>query len=156
MAKVFLSYAREDEPAAKQLAESIGRAGHDVWWDRHIQGGSRFSTEIDRELKSAEAVVVLWSPLSVESAWVQDEAAEGRDTNRLVPVSLNGSRPPLGFRQFHTVWPNGTATANPTSSAICSRQSPKPPVIMRPPRRRRRSPKRNRPAPRSASCRSSI
>src|SRR6185369_153255 len=25
------------------------------------------------------------------------------DTNRLVPVSLNGSRPPLGFRQFHTV-----------------------------------------------------
>jgi adenylate cyclase len=103
LAKVFLSYAREDEPAAKQLAESIGRAGHDVWWDRHIQGGSRFSTEIDRELKSAEAVVVLWSPLSVESAWVQDEAAEGRDTNRLVPVSLNGSRPPLGFRQFHTV-----------------------------------------------------
>ena len=103
MAKVFLSYAREDEAAAKQLAEGIGRAGHDVWWDRHIQGGSRFSAEIDRELKSAEAVVVLWSATSVESAWVQDEAAEGRDSNRLVPVSLGGSRPPLGFRQFHTV-----------------------------------------------------
>ena len=103
MAKVFLSYAREDESAAKQLADCIGRFGHDVWWDRHIQGGSRFSTEIDRELKSAEAVVVLWSPDSVESAWVQDEAAEGRDTGRLVPVSLGGSRPPLGFRQFHTV-----------------------------------------------------
>ena len=103
MSKVFLSYAREDEAAAKQLAEGIGRAGHDVWWDRHIQGGSRFSAEIDRELKSAEAVVVLWSPTSVESAWVQDEAAEGRDSGRLVPVSLGGSRPPLGFRQFHTV-----------------------------------------------------
>ncbi len=103
MAKVFLSYAREDADAAKQLAEGIGRAGHEVWWDRHIQGGSRFSSEIDRELKSAEAVVVLWSPASVESAWVQDEAAEGRDSGRLVPVSLNGSRPPLGFRQFHTV-----------------------------------------------------
>jgi adenylate cyclase len=103
VAKVFLSYAREDEGAAKQLAEGVGRAGHDVWWDRHIQGGSRFSTEIDRELKSADAVVVLWSPASVESAWVQDEAAEGRDSGRLVPVSLGGSRPPLGFRQFHTV-----------------------------------------------------
>ncbi len=103
MAKVFLSYAREDEGAAKQLADCIGQAGHKVWWDRHIQGGSRFSAVIDRELKSAEAVVVLWSPTSVESAWVQDEAAEGRDTGRLVPVSLNGSRPPLGFRQFHTV-----------------------------------------------------
>ena len=103
MAKVFLSYAREDAGAAKRLADCIGAAGHDVWWDQQIQGGSRFSTEIDRELKSAEAVVVLWSPDSVESAWVQDEAAEGRDTNRLVPVCLNGSRPPLGFRQFHTV-----------------------------------------------------
>src|SRR5258705_4892656 len=103
LAKVFLSYAREDEGAAKQLADCIERAGHEVWWDRHIQGGSRFSSEIDRELKSAEAVVVMWSPTSVESAWVQDEAAEGRDTGRLVPVTIDGSRPPLGVRQFHTV-----------------------------------------------------
>ena len=103
MAKVFLSYAREDEADAKQLASGIGSAGHEVWWDRHIQGGARFSSEIDRELKSAEAVVVIWSPASVDSAWVQDEAAEGRDSGRLVPVSLAGTRPPLGFRQFHTV-----------------------------------------------------
>jgi adenylate cyclase len=103
VAKVFLSYAREDAPAAKQLADCIGRAGHQVWWDRHIQGGSRFASEIDRELKDCEAVVVLWTPASIDSAWVQDEAAEGRDTGRLVPVTLGGSRPPLGFRQFHTV-----------------------------------------------------
>jgi adenylate cyclase len=103
LAKVFLSYAREDAPAAKQLADCIGRAGHEVWWDRHIQGGSRFASEIDRELKGCEAVVVLWTPASIDSAWVQDEAAEGRDTGRLVPVTLSGSRPPLGFRQFHTV-----------------------------------------------------
>ena len=103
MADVFLSYAREDEAAAKQLAEGISRAGYEVWWDRHIQGGSRFSTEIDRALKGAKVVVVLWSEASVDSAWVQDEAAEGRDSGRLVPVSLAGTRPPLGFRQFHTV-----------------------------------------------------
>ncbi|MEO6255856.1 MAG: TIR domain-containing protein [Sphingomicrobium sp.] len=103
MAKVFLSYAREDAPAAKQLADCVGRAGHDVWWDRHIQGGSRFSSEIDRELKNAAVVVVVWSATSIESAWVQDEAAEGRDSGRLVPVSLGGSRAPLGFRQFHTI-----------------------------------------------------
>jgi adenylate cyclase len=103
LAKVFLSYARDDAPAAKELAACIGRGGHDVWWDRHIQGGSRFTSEIDRALKDAEAVIVLWTETSVESAWVQDEAAEGRDSGRLVPVSLRGSRPPLGFRQFHTV-----------------------------------------------------
>jgi adenylate cyclase len=111
LARIFLSYAREDVDSAKQLAAVIGHAGHDVWWDRHIHGGSRFTAEIDRALKSADVVMVLWTGASVESAWVQDEAAEGRDTGRLVPVSLNGCRPPLGFRQFHTVelgaW-NGT------------------------------------------------
>jgi adenylate cyclase len=103
LAKVFLSYSREDAAAAKELAECLGRAGHQVWWDHHIQGGSRFASEIDRELKSAQAVVVLWTQTSIDSAWVQDEAAEGRDSGRLVPVALGDSRPPLGFRQFHTV-----------------------------------------------------
>jgi|RhiMethySRZTD1v2_1073278.scaffolds.fasta_scaffold24677_2 adenylate cyclase len=103
MAKIFLSYAREDVDAAKQLAGCIASAGHEVWWDRHIQGGSRFTDEIDRALKDAEAVVVMWSDASVGSAWVQDEAAEGRDTGRLIPVALGSCRPPLGFRQFHTI-----------------------------------------------------
>ena len=79
LARIFLSYARDDVEAAKQLAGCISAAGHDVWWDRHLHGGSRFAAEIDKALKDAEAVVVLWSPNSIESAWVQDEAAEGRD-----------------------------------------------------------------------------
>jgi adenylate cyclase len=103
LAKVFLSYSRDDAPVAKQLAECIGRAGHEVWWDRHIEGGSRFTTEIDRELKAADAVVVIWTRSSIESPWVQDEAAEGRDSGRLVPVILGTDKPPLGFRQFQSI-----------------------------------------------------
>ncbi len=103
LARIFLSYARDDAEAAKQLAGCISAAGHDVWWDRHLHGGSRFAAEIDKALKDAEAVVVLWSPNSIESAWVQDEAAEGRDSARLVPVSLSSAKPPLGFRQFQTI-----------------------------------------------------
>src|SRR5690348_18469643 len=85
VARIFLSYARDDVDAAKQLASCIGDAGHDVWWDRHLHAGSRFAAEIDKALKDAEAVVVMWSPTSIDSAWVQDEAAEGRDSGRLVP-----------------------------------------------------------------------
>ena len=103
MARIFLSYARDDADAAKQLASCISDNGHEVWWDRHLHAGSRFAAEIDKALKDAEAVVVMWSPSSIESAWVQDEAAEGRDSGRLVPVSLAGAKPPLGFRQFQTV-----------------------------------------------------
>lgn len=103
MAKVFLSYSREDVAAAKQLAAFIDRAGHQVWWDHQIEGGSRFTAEIDRELKGADAVVVIWTKSSVESPWVQDEAAEGRDSGRLVPILLGTDKPPLGFRQFQSI-----------------------------------------------------
>ncbi|HEU4956648.1 MAG TPA: TIR domain-containing protein [Sphingomicrobium sp.] len=103
MAKVFLSYAREDTAAAKQLAAGIDRAGHQVWWDHQIQGGTRFAAEIDRELKNADVVVVLWTKTSVESPWVQDEAAEGRDAGRLLPLIMDTEKPPLGFRQFQSI-----------------------------------------------------
>ena len=103
MARIFLSYARDDVEAAKSLASCMSEAGHEVWWDRHLHGGSRFASEIDRALKEAEAVVVMWSPHSIDSAWVQDEAGEGRDSGRLVPVSLGSVKPPLGFRQFQTI-----------------------------------------------------
>jgi len=103
LSRIFLSYGRDDVDAAKQLASCISDGGHDVWWDRHLHAGSRFAAEIDKALKEAEAVVVLWSPTSIDSAWVQDEAAEGRDAGRLVPVALAGAKPPLGFRQFQTI-----------------------------------------------------
>ena len=54
LARVFISYARDDVEAARQLAGCISEAGHDVWWDRHLHGGSRFATEIERALKNAE------------------------------------------------------------------------------------------------------
>ena len=103
MPRIFLSYARDDVAAAEQLADCITQAGHDVWWDHQLHGGSRFAKEIDRALKEAEAVIVLWSEASLDSAWVQDEASEGRDSGRLVPVAIGSAKPPLGFRQFQTI-----------------------------------------------------
>jgi len=103
MASVFLSYDREDTSRAKHFATALEKAGHSVWWDLHIRGGAQFSKVIEEALKAADVVVVLWSVNSVESAWVRDEAAAGRDTNRLVPVTIDGTLPPLGFRQFQTV-----------------------------------------------------
>ena len=103
MASVFLSYAREDAAKARTLASLLERAGHSVWWDGYIKGGTQYAHEIEAALKAAEKVVVIWSRGSVESAWVRDEAAAGRDTGRLVPVSLDQTQPPLGFGQYQTI-----------------------------------------------------
>lgn len=103
MARVFLSYARDDVETARKLAGVLTDAGQTVWWDRHLHAGANFSSEIDRELKNAEVVIVLWSETSIASAWVQDEAAEGRDSARLVPAVLGSAKPPLGFRQLQCI-----------------------------------------------------
>ena len=103
MASVFLSYDRDDADRAPHFAHALEKAGHEVWWDLHVRGGAQFSKVIEEALKAADVVVVLWSQHSVESAWVRDEATAGRDTGRLVPVTIDGTEPPLGFRQFQTI-----------------------------------------------------
>ena len=97
---VFVSYARADEKAAKAVIHILQAAGFKIWWDGLIPGGERFQTQITDALEGAKAVVVLWSINSNDSFWVQDEASLGRDRNRLVPLVIDGSQPPLGFRQF--------------------------------------------------------
>ena len=103
MASIFLSYSRDDLPIAKRIAAVLETASHSVWWDQHIGAGSRFSKEIDAALRAADLVVVLWSRSSVESTWVQDEAAFGRDHGRLLPLAIDEVEPPLGFRQFQAM-----------------------------------------------------
>jgi TolB-like protein len=103
MGRVFLSYAREDRQRTETLARVLEKAGHEVWWDRHIDSGDEFAAQIEAELDKADVVLVVWSNASVKSRWVRDEAAVGGDTGRLVPVSIDGTLPPMGFRQFHTM-----------------------------------------------------
>jgi len=100
---IFLSYAHADRAKAQRIAAILEQAGYTVWWDALVEGGSRFAQSIDEALDKADAVVVLWSKSSVESDWVRDEAAQGRDRQRLVPLSLDGTVPPLGFRQIQVI-----------------------------------------------------
>ena len=46
MGAIFLSYAREDRDCAQKLAKVLEAAHHEVWWDRHLDGGEEFSAEI--------------------------------------------------------------------------------------------------------------
>lgn len=111
---VFVSYARADRKQAQAIIKCIERSGFRVWWDGLIPGGERFSTRISEALEGAGGIVVLWSAHSVESNWVQDEAGWGRDHHRLVPISLDGTPPPLGFRQLQCVdLSKGARTSNP-------------------------------------------
>lgn len=103
MADIFLSYARQDRARIARLADRLEAAGHSLWWDRQIDGGSEFSADIERELAAAGVVIVAWSKHSVVSHWVRDEAGVAQQAGKLVAISLDGTPPPMGFKQLHAI-----------------------------------------------------
>ncbi|WP_169829199.1 TIR domain-containing protein [Tsuneonella mangrovi] len=112
MSEIFLSYARADRERIASLAAALEAQGSSVWWDRLIEGGSEFAAVIEEQLEAASYIIVAWSQHSLHSHWVRDEAEYARTQGKLVPISLDGVLPPMGFRQMHALdfsgWRGGT------------------------------------------------
>ncbi|HTL49520.1 MAG TPA: TIR domain-containing protein [Steroidobacteraceae bacterium] len=102
MADVFISYARVDKARVAPLVAAIEAKGWSVWWDPAIAPGQEFDRQITKELENAAAVLVVWTPTSVESRWVRGEAREGADRGILVPVRLDRASLPIDVRAIHT------------------------------------------------------
>ena len=102
MADVFVSYARSDKARVAPLVSAIEAQGWSVWWDPEIAPGQEFDRQIAAELKLASAVLVVWTPNSVESRWVRGEAREAAERGILVPVRFENASLPIDVRAFHT------------------------------------------------------
>ena len=104
MADIFISYAAEDRELAAALAGKLTSRGYSVWWDHHIVGGAQFRDVIHDQLQASKVSIVIWTPSSVKSSWVKDEADEALAKNKLIPVmsgDTNVSQVPLGHRSTH-------------------------------------------------------
>ncbi|WP_051020532.1 TIR domain-containing protein [Porphyrobacter sp. AAP82] len=97
---LFVSYSRTDLPRAEPVIALLEKAGFAVWWDGRLEGGENYLQTTETALENAACVVVLWSATSVASHWVRDEAQRGRERGCLVPLTIDGTMAPLGFRQF--------------------------------------------------------
>jgi TolB-like protein len=100
MSEIFLSYARPDETEAKRIAEALRAHGWGVWRDDELPPHRPYAEVIEERLRSAKAVVVLWTIDAAKSQWVRAEADVGRERGTLVQLTLDGSIPPLPFNQI--------------------------------------------------------
>ena len=102
MTDVLISYARADTRLAARLAAGLEQLGLTVWWDIELPPGADFERMIGERITGATVVIVLWTPSSVASNWVRDEAGLALQHNKLIPIRV-GADPPLGFRSLHTL-----------------------------------------------------
>ena len=94
--KVFLSYARDDEEAARDIATRLTDEGLDVWFDKwKTFPGDNIAKKVGRALESADAMVVLVTPESMKSKEVRGEISFALTTPRfegtLIPLVLKPS-----------------------------------------------------------------
>lgn len=102
MPDIFLSYNREDQAVARRFAEAFAAQGFDVWWDTALKSGEAYDEVTETALRTAKAVVVLWSKKSVVSRWVRAEATLADRNKTLVPCMIEPCERPIMFELTQT------------------------------------------------------
>jgi len=99
MTQVFISYSRKDSSFINQLVADLQKAGLDVWYDvSHIAGGARWRSEIENALRSSQYVIVVLSPDSIVSEWVEREFLFSSNLRRkIIPVMYRACEIPLNY-----------------------------------------------------------
>jgi len=100
---IFISYKTEERSTAQRIRQALATStAEKIWWDQDLQTGGQWNEDLDEAVRNAACIVVLWSNLSVESDWVQQEAAIGKAADKLVPARLDDCDIPLPYRQIQT------------------------------------------------------
>jgi integrase len=88
--QIFLSYAPDDHAFAALWESKLALQGYTVFkTTSSVLGRARWQQEIERAVKTSLAVIVLVSPQSADSQWVNSECSLARYSNRpLIPVLI--------------------------------------------------------------------
>jgi nucleotide-binding universal stress UspA family protein len=93
---VFISYAREGQAYARDLAADLRKHGLGVWIDDRIDFGDRWWQTIVQAVRASAAVIVVMTPEAEESEWVEREILLAqREGKPLFPLLLRGREFPL-------------------------------------------------------------
>ena len=105
MTQVFISYSRKDLSFVEQLAADLKTAGFDVWYDvSGIRGGARWRTEIENAVKNSQFAIVVLSPDSVASEWVEREFLFASNLKRkIIPLYYRKCDLPLNYLDLNYI-----------------------------------------------------
>jgi TIR domain len=112
-ARIFVSYAREDQIPAGALVSFLRAAGFDIWFDKdNLHAGQDWRVVIEQEIARARLLIICLSQSTVDkTGFVQKEMrlalqqAELRPSSQvyIIPVSLDGCRVPIALERLHVL-----------------------------------------------------
>lgn len=70
---LFISYSRRDSEYAAVLREHLAQSGFTIWIDKEIEHGEQWFNQIHDAIKTSAAFMVVMTPESEASEWVQKE-----------------------------------------------------------------------------------
>jgi peptide/nickel transport system substrate-binding protein len=107
MHTVFVSHSHQDNALCDAFVEALRARGVDVWYDRSdLQAGHFLSTAIQQELQARTVYILLATPASIASYWVETELNAFRDlaahdrTRVIIPVVMASGELPLLLRAY--------------------------------------------------------
>ena len=105
MAKIFISYSRNDIGFVRKLAGDLEKAGYDVWWDlTDLRGGDDWLRVIPTAIETSESFIVVLSPNSALSDWVKKEYTQALGLRKkIIPIMLTRSSVPFALNTINYV-----------------------------------------------------
>jgi len=105
MTQVFISYSRKDLAFVEHLAEDLQAAGLEVWYDLSgLEGGTRWGKEIQSAIQNSQIFVVVLSPNSIDSEWVEKEFMYANSLKRkIIPLLYKPCETPMWFINLHFI-----------------------------------------------------
>src|SRR5580658_1518982 len=100
MSDIFISYSHKDTDFVRDLVKCVEAEGFSVWWDHTIPPGKTWDDVIARGIREAKACVIIWSPDSIISDWVKEEATLAKEGGKYLPIQVGTDQPPMGFRRI--------------------------------------------------------
>src|SRR5689334_12457612 len=105
MTQIFISYSRKDINFARKLAGDLEKAGYEVWWDlTDLRGGDDWPRVIPAAIEESQFVIVVLSPNSVISDWVEKEYMQAISLRKkIIPIMLIQARVPFALNTINYV-----------------------------------------------------
>jgi len=88
---IFISYSHKDREFASKLAEALTNMKIPFWIDERIDYGTEWPSVIEKHLDDCSVFILLMTPFSHRSPWVQNELARAQLKKKpIFPLLLEG------------------------------------------------------------------